>query len=171
MTVGDVNAVIALILAGAITLWATLLTFGIIFGEKSRRAAQLTESAPGKCIGIGALLGVSGIGIGLGLVNLKGVGGLLGWILLVGVLFLATIGASGLSRIAGARIRALSATQSELAGMARGAALLVLSGLLPGLGWLLVFPLQLFASIGAGMQAVFGRESLAAKREAQAQQQ
>ena len=173
MTQGDVLAVLAFILATLVTLWASILAAGLIFSEKTRHAAQLAEAAPGKTILAGAGLSAVGVGIGLVLINSKaGLLMLFGWILLSMTLCIAMIGSAGLARVVSGRMQSLAPTQSALAMLARGGALLIGAGLLPGVGWVLLFPLQLFASLGAGFQAVTSRERLPYEQPAtQTQQQ
>lgn len=172
MTSGDIQAYIAVILALLVTLWGAIVTIALLFTEKTTRAAMLIEQQPGRCIGIGLIPAVAGIVLGVTLLN-RGPLGLLGWVMLAGVLLLASVGSAGLARVVAARAQAMSPTQSPLLGLARGAGLLVLSGALPGLGWFLLFPLQVFASVGAGIQAVWWKKGpqIIAERQTQVQVQ
>ena len=159
MTFGDVLAYLAFILATASTLWAAILTIGLVFSKKVAHAAGLLEHTPGKTIGLGVVLALLGIGLGLVLLNSKnGLGMLIGWVFLAITLFVALIGSAGLALVLSGRMQRLAPTQSALAMLARGGALLIGAGMLPGVGWILLFPLQLFSSLGAGIQALTARE-------------
>lgn len=161
MTNGDVLAYISLLAAILVTLWAAILTVGLVFSAKTQHAAQLLERAPGRALGTGAGLGLLGVGLGLILLNSKnGLGMLIGWVLLAITLSIAMIGSAGLARVISGRMQHLAPTQSALSTLARGGALLIAAGALPAVGWILFFPLQLFASLGAGFQALTARERL-----------
>lgn len=159
MTNGDVLAYISFLAAILVTLWAAILTVGLVFSEKTRHASQLLEQSPGKMLGIGAVLALLGVGLGLVLVNTKnGVLMLVGWVLLGLTLGVAMIGSAGLARVLSGRMQTLAPTQSQLTLLARGGALLIAAGTLPAVGWVLFFPLQLFASLGAGFRALTAKE-------------
>jgi hypothetical protein len=83
---------------------------------------------------------------------------ILGILLLGLVAFTAVLGCSGLVEIAGARV-AQNTDNAPLPARGKAAALLLLAGLLPGVGWFLFFPLQLFAGVGSGLAVVFSRKS------------
>ncbi len=155
MTFGDVLAAIAAILATAVTLWAAVLMAGLVFPESTRRAAEALETQPMRLVGRGILVALLGVGLGLVLLNVPfGALKLAGWLLLLATLLMATLGAAGLATMLGDRMRGLAPERSAFAAMARGAALSVAAGCVPALGWLAIFPLQLFASLGAGLVAV-----------------
>ncbi|WP_395139501.1 hypothetical protein [Armatimonas sp.] len=173
MTNGDVLAYISVILTILVTLWATILAVGLVFTAKTQHAAQRLEQAPGRAIGVGIGLALGGIGLGVMLLNSKnGLFMLIGWVLLALTLCLAMVGSAGLARVVSARMQSMSPTQSALALLARSGALLIAAGALPAVGWVLLFPLQLFASLGAGFQALTARERRAYEQpvvQAQAQ--
>jgi hypothetical protein len=161
MTNGDVLAYISLLAAILVTLWAAILTVGLVFSAKTDHASQLLERAPGKAIGLGVVLALVGVGLGTVLLNSKnGLLMLIGWVLLGLTLGIAMMGSAGLAKIVSLRMQSLAPTQSRLALLARGGALLIAAGALPAVGWVLFFPLQLFASLGAGFQALTARERL-----------
>ena len=69
------------------------------------------------------------------------------------------MGGAGLSLAASRRIREMDPDASEFSALVRGAGVLVLSGLLPVLGWFGIAPVALLVSLGAGLKAVFARRS------------
>jgi hypothetical protein len=159
MTNGDVLFYVSIIVTILVTLWATILTVGLVFSSRTQHAAQLLERAPGRMLGIGAVLALAGIGLGLVLVNSKnGLVMFFGWVLLALTLCIAMVGSAGLAKLVSGRLQGLAPTQSALTALARGGALLLAAGGLPAVGWVLIFPLQLFASLGAGMQALTARQ-------------
>ena len=168
MTIGDVLAFALLIAASGITAWAAILAAGLLFSERARRASEILVQKPGAAIGRGALVAVLGFSIGIGLMNspaapLK----MFGIALMMGLLLVSTIGSAGLAAVLGSRIGKLAPNHSAFTVFARGAALLVAASYVPALGWFLLFPLQLFAGIGAGMAVL--RRGAAMEPEAQSQ--
>ena len=162
MTNGDVVFYLSIILTVLTTLWAAILAVGLLFSAKTRQAGQLLESAPGRAIGLGALQALLGIGLGIALLSSKnGLLMLFGWVLLALVLCVALVGSAGLAQLVSKRMQALAPEHSGLVVLARGGALLIATGALPAVGWVLLFPLQLFASLGAGFQALTSRERFA----------
>src|SRR4051812_9970196 len=98
MTIGDVNAMIAGVGASGVTLWASLLGISALFGERTRRAANVIEAQPGRTLGIGAALAVTAGAVGLIFVNQpNGLIKFIGWVLLAGLLAMAALGSAGLS--------------------------------------------------------------------------
>lgn len=155
MTFGDAFAYTMLILASGITIWAAILAAGLLFAARARRATDALESRPGAVLAQGTVVGAGGITLGLILMNLPPAPvKILGFVVLLLLALVATIGAAGMAAIAGTRIGTLSPDRSAFASFARGAAVLVAAALVPGLGWLLLMPLQVFAGVGAGMAAL-----------------
>lgn len=153
MRIGDVQAVLALVIATALGLWGALVVASLLFNKKTERAAYfLTERPTGTTV-LGAFLAVVGIGLGIGLMKAGGLAMFLGWVLLLFTLLVALIGCAGLTRVVAERMQPLSPV-SPFAATVRAAGLVVFSGFLPAFGWFLLFPLQLFAGLGAGIKAL-----------------
>ena len=162
MTSGDVNAVLYFVVIGAAALWAAIVALGLLFPARARRAEAALEARPGRLLVNGVALGVLGVGGGIAFLNApNGVVKLLGWLMLAVLLLLATLGSAGISRVAAGRIQTLDPGQSEFTALWRGSGLLVLAGLLPVFGWFVLFPLQLFLGVGAGLAALAKKRSSA----------
>ena len=169
MTIGEVNAVLYLVVIGAAALWAAIVAMGLLFSERTKRAEAALRDKGGRIVVNGVAIGVLGVGAGFGLMNAShGVVKLFGWLILSALLLVGTLGAAGLARLASSRIQSLDQSPSQFTSLWRGAGLLVLSGLLPAFGWFLLFPLQLFAGIGAGV-AVLAKNRTAESPVAQAE--
>ena len=65
---------------------------------------------------------------------------------------------SGPKPLTAERIQQVSPSPSPFASQVKAASILVLAGFLPAFGWFLLYPLQLFAGLGAGLSAVFVRQ-------------
>jgi len=76
------------------------------------------------------------------------------WIVVLAMLSLAALGGSGLAMLAADRVQEHEPRLSAYAALMRGAALVVVPGLLPVFGWFLVGPALLFVGVGAGVRAL-----------------
>ncbi|MGC4047373.1 MAG: hypothetical protein QM758_26530 [Armatimonas sp.] len=167
MTIGQVMAVVYSIVFGAAGLWAAILICGLLLSRRTTRAAAALELRPGKLALGGLLVGAIGIGGGLVMLNLKGIFVIVGWALLAGTLVLSLIGSAALAQLAGRRIQQLDDTRSSFTALWRGAGMLVLAGLIPAIGWFVLFPIMLLLSLGAGMTALTRDKTPALAAEAQ----
>lgn len=82
---------------------------------------------------------------------------LIGWIIYLLILVIASIGFSGLATLVAQRLNQLEPSLTPYGALSRGALFCVLATLVPILGWFVVAPLMGFASVGAGMEAIFAR--------------
>jgi len=76
------------------------------------------------------------------------------WVLVLGLLSLAALGGSGLAMLAADKVQEHEPQLSPYKALMRGAALIVVPGLLPVFGWFLVGPAMLFVGVGAGTRAL-----------------
>lgn len=159
LTFGDVLAFVAGILATGATLWAAILVSTLLFRERAMRAEIALAERPLKTLFLGAgIAGTAGIG-GIILLNLPhGLLKLMGWVVLLVLLSLATLGSGGLALRVSDGIRGMDEKLPTWATACRAAALLVAAGMLPVLGWFLLFPAMMLASLGAGWQAVMVKQ-------------
>lgn len=159
MTIGDVLALIAGVVSVCVSVWALLMGTALLFTRRTAAARTRLENHPLRALGIGALIvAVGGVG---GVVLLNQPNGLLklfGWALLLGLLAVSALGGGGLVLLASDRVRGMEPRFSAFAALGRGAGLLVVAGLVPLLGWFLIAPLMLVASLGAGCQALLRRD-------------
>jgi len=157
-TIGDVLAVIGIVVATVLSLWALVMAVTLLFGERTGRARERLEHSPGKVTLLGAVIAlVLGIVV-VALLNqpappLK----LVGWIIHLLMLVVGAIGFSGLAGLVAQRLTKLEPALSPYGALSRGALFCVLATLVPILGWFVVGPLMGFASIGAGIEAIFVR--------------
>ncbi|GIV17937.1 MAG: hypothetical protein KatS3mg022_3372 [Armatimonadota bacterium] len=157
-TIGDVLAVIGIIVVTVLSLWALVMATSILFRERTARAREQLEHSPGKVILLGAAVGlVLGVII-VALINqpapaLK----LVGWIIYLLMLVAGAVGFSGLATLVAHRLAKLEPALTPYSALSRGALLCVLATLVPILGWFVVGPLMGFASLGAGVEALFAR--------------
>ncbi len=149
MTIGDVLAVIAGLGALGVCGGATLLLAALAFPERTRKAAEAITAAPGRCLGrgLGVLFLIGGIALALGH-SAAGPVRLLGDVLWAGLFLVAALGGASIARLLGERIQADGTQMTPFAALTRGAALCVLAGFLPVVGWFLVTPLTALIALG-----------------------
>lgn len=160
---GDVLAVVAGIVGIGATLWAAIVVFAVLFPARVKRAALLAEQEWRKSLLWGAGVAFAAGGFGLILANQpNGLLRFVGWVLLLGLLAVAVLGAAGLADLTAKRVLRLNPGHSQLGATGRGAALLVAAGFLPILGWFAFFPVQALLALGAGARALLHRARVAA---------
>ncbi len=157
MIMADVSAVFGTLLALGIAFPGLMLILVLTFPAYTARAETRLTRTPWKSFFLGAMtLGIALVPI-IGLFNLPDSGaqffGFVGLAILFGA---ASIGAAGLTRALGKRLAALGLTASAAGETVRGAIALELAAIFPLVGWFLVIPIALIASLGAAVFAVFG---------------
>ncbi len=158
MTIGDVFAIIASVIAICLSEWALFMGMALIFQSRSREASRVVQVRPWRSLGIGfglmATIGAVSIAM---LYTPFPVVKLFGWVGIMTLLAVASLGASGLAQMIAGRIQRIESGVSGFGSLARGAGILVVAGLVPVFGWFVFGPLVLLVSIGVGVQALFAR--------------
>jgi hypothetical protein len=144
----DILAILSILTLFALSFPAYLALIGRLFPQAVQRAALRLTHTWWRCVSLGLMLAVAlAAPLGVLLLVPNGAAQLLGWVGLFGVLALAGIGGAGLAiRLGG---------EAPLAFW-RGAITLELAMALPVLGWFVVVPLCLSASLGATAFALMG---------------
>ena len=151
MTLGDVLAILALILLVGSAWAATILVVALAFPARVGRAEAKLTAAPGWCAGrgFGVVLGVGVLALllanGPGPVKLLAavVGGALGVV--------AALGSAAMVRLLGERIDTMGSPMAPYASLTRASVLYVTAGFLPVVGWFFVLPAALFLAVGSGI--------------------
>ncbi len=158
VTIGDVLAVVGVITATVLSLWALVLAMVLLFGKRTESACARIERFPGKVTLRGALVAVVlGLVVAALLNHPNGLFKLVGWVVYLLLLAAGAIGFSGLASLVAQRLTQVEPSLTPLAALSRAALLCVLATLVPFLGWFVVAPLMGFASLGAGLEALFAR--------------
>jgi hypothetical protein len=158
MTLADVFATVVVLAIAGVGFPSLVLLVTLLFPTRVTRAAEHAAARPGWVLGVGALALVTLL-IFMSIVSntLAGPGKLLSLLGVIASLAVSSIGFSGLSRRVARQMKTEppdSASHSELFA---AAALVELACALPLVGWLVVLPLVLLTSFGAGVLAVAGR--------------
>ena len=150
VTIGDVFSVVSVLIGIGVTSWAFLLMCSLLFASRMEIAHQAVVSSSKKCAGLGVL--VTGGGF-FGLIKL------LGLLMIASYFALAAVGASGVALVAASRLKDQSSALSDYHAFSRASGFLVMSALLPVLGWFLFAPLLLLVSSGAGFRAMLSKQA------------
>ncbi|HWD39105.1 MAG TPA: hypothetical protein VG944_09680 [Fimbriimonas sp.] len=153
-TIGDVLAVVAILVGLGLTSWALMISLSLLFPERVMRAKGAAEEGVWKSAAIGAaFLLVGTIGFIMAVQPLPMIR-LVGWVVTLAVLSCGALGAAGLGHVAGNAIRRMSPDMPEYPAFVRGSAFLVTASMLPVFGWLAFGPAVLIVSIGCGVRAL-----------------
>ncbi len=163
MTLGDVLAVVAGLLAFVATWTAILLATALLFPATTARAQQRVQAKPWRSFFLGVAVCLIGGGTAVALLNLPDPGAkVLGWVLFGLLWGCLLLGAAGIAQLLGARIRAQSPGLSPFAGLVYGSLILGVAQLFPGIGWFFLAPLAWLCALGAGVAALWpGRKNQA----------
>ncbi len=154
VTIGDVLAIVAVLVGLGVTAWALMVCCGLLFPLRVDRARMEAERHPWSNIGTGVLVLVPGLfGAVLQTPPVPGVK-LVGWMLILTVLGIGALGAAGLGHLAGRTLNRMAPDMQEYPAFVRGSAFLVTAAMLPILGWFAFGPLILLAALGAGARAL-----------------
>jgi hypothetical protein len=134
----------------AVMVWASLMLPGPV-----GRARTRLERRPWASFFLGAALWGITFGFITVVLQAKGPAQLIGWMMVAPFLASAAIGGGAVARIAAERLRPLTKSDSEAVSLVGGAFCTVLAGLVPLVGWALVFPIISCSSMGAGVVALF----------------
>jgi hypothetical protein len=156
MTIGDILAVIAAILAIAATWAATIIACALLFQARSQQARDRLAAAPGRIFLRGLMFTAVAL-IVAGIVNSSHSGPtrILAGAILSALLLASALGGSGIVRLIAARINAADDTVNSFANLGRATGLYVAAGFLPVVGWFVLAPLALVFSVGAATAALF----------------
>lgn len=151
MTIGDVLAILALIMLVGSAWAATILVVALAFPVRVARAGAKLTAAPGRCAGrgLGVLLGV--VLLAIVLYNGPGPVKLLAALVVGAAGVVAALGSAAMVRLLGERIDAMGSPMAPYASLTRASVLYVTAGFLPVVGWFFVLPAALFLAVGSGV--------------------
>ncbi len=159
ITIGDSFAVVALLGGICLSAWALMMAIALVFPGKAEHAKSRLVNRPWASFFIGLLIWAT-----VGIVSIAFLASplppakLVGWMGILGLASVAAIGSAGLASLASERLKALAPEQTHYACLSKSAAYIVISGIVPVLGWFLIVPFLIFASTGAGMAALLVRD-------------
>lgn len=156
MTIGDVLAVVTLILAICFAAWGCIIAFALLFPKRSNAARKEWTEHPYRSLICGVL--VTGVLLTIAIAMIASpppLAKVFGMVMLVYILAQATIGVSGMAEEIGARIASNNSEMSRYASIAASAKLIVFGMLIPFLGTFLIAPLLLAGGFWTGQFGKF----------------
>ena len=136
------------------TLAALLVLLPILLPNRVARAQQVAQNSPGRSFVIG-LVNLIFFGVVATIFTQGGdVGGLIALFIAMAIFAIMAVGLAAINQIVQAR---LYPNDSGVKVGLKTAALLIAGGLVPLLGWLVVTPILLLISLGAGIIALVRR--------------
>jgi hypothetical protein len=152
--IGDVTTVFALLAAMGIVFPGMLLAWSLLFPGMVERSRERVARTPGKTLVFGLIVSFAA-SIPIGILN--ALAGPFQFVAYLGGfvwLTLATIGAAGIALMMGERLRGHGVNATTPGGLLRGAIALEFAVVFPVIGWFIVFPIVLLASVGASVLAL-----------------
>jgi len=156
----DMYAIFGSLILVGISYPALLTFFWLLFPEKVEMARIQVSEKPKKSFSLGILSGVlAAIPAAILFALPSQFTQVLGWIWLVLVLGIASIGAAGIAAEIGLRMNWKNdGGFQSLGAFIRGAAILELASVFPIIGWLLIIPIGTLLSLGGAVSAIFKKK-------------
>ncbi len=157
----DVYAVFGTLLALGIAFPGMLMAWWLLFPGVVGRAGARAAGDPWRCLGVG-LLGAIGLSIPIGVLLALpfGPAKFLGFMLLLLVLTAASLGAAGIAAQMGERLGdRVGGAATGPGAFLRGAVALELAAAFPFIGWFILIPLAILASLGAVLLTLLRRQT------------
>jgi len=156
----DMYAIFGSLILVGISYPALLTFFWLLFPEKVEMARIQVSEKPKKSFSLGILTGVlAAIPAAILFALPSQFTQVLGWIWLVLVLGIASIGAAGIAAEIGLRMNWKNdGGFQSLGAFIRGAAILELASVFPIIGWLLIIPIGTLLSLGGAVSAIFKKK-------------
>lgn len=152
----DVQMIFGILLLLGIAFPGMLTAYWLLFPATVERAQTRIEKTPWKSFWLGVvLLIVAAIPVGILFSAGGGVGQFLGWVVAAAALTVSGIGAAGIAAKMGSLLAHRSDDLSSAAAFVRGAIALELMAVFPLIGWFIVIPLAIVASLGSTAFAIF----------------
>ena len=155
MTLAQVWAITGLILLTMVTWACILATVALLLPRQSGKAEATLEGSPVACFFGGLGMAIFLI-FGLVLLNVPFPAvKTLGFLLVLALAGIMTIGSAGVVRLISKRIGQMTGDKSSFQSLIRGSFIYSFGLNVPLLGWLLFAPLAILFSLGAGISGLF----------------
>lgn len=156
----DMYAIFGSLIMVGISYPAMLTTWWLLFPEQVENVRIRISEKPKRSFGFGILAGaIAAIPTAVLFQLPSQLTQVLGWIWLVVLLGAASLGAAGIAAEIGLRLNWKNDGRFQSQGaFIRGAAILELASAFPVIGWLLIFPIGTFVSLGGAVYAIFKKK-------------
>lgn len=155
MTQAQVQAAMAVVVVLIATWAGTMMAVALLLPKQAKRAGEALNGMPWVCgaTGLGlamlVILGFVLVGIPAPVVKLAG------FLLLLGLGALLSIGGAGIALLMGERISEMSGARTSFTALVRGSVVYSLAVGFPFIGWFLFAPLSIVFALGAGVVALW----------------
>jgi hypothetical protein len=155
MTQAQVQAAMAVVVV-LISTWAgTMMAVALLLPKQAKRASEALNGVPWICGATGLGLAILTI-VGFALLNVPAPPvKLLGFLMLMGLGALLSLGGAGIALLMGERISELSGARTSFTALVRGSVVYSLAIGFPFIGWFLFAPLSIVFALGAGVVALW----------------
>lgn len=154
MTLAQVQAAVAVVAILIVTWSGLLMAVALLIPDHTSRAEQALDNSPRRCFLIGVAM-VGAIVLGLVLLNIPNplvkLAGFLGLLWISGIL---TLGAAGIARMMGKRTSEISGAKSSFGALVSGTLIYSMAIGFPFVGWFVFAPFSLICALGAGVSAL-----------------
>jgi hypothetical protein len=157
----DIYAIFGFMILLGLSYPALLTIWWLIFPERVERARIRITERPKRIFGMGILFGLIGAIPMVILFSLPSqFTKVLGWLWLVVLLGVSSLGSAGISAEIGLRLNWKNdGAYQSLGAFLRGAVLWELAAVFPVIGWLLIIPLGTLISLGGAVPVVFKKKT------------
>lgn len=157
-TIGDVLMVFGGAIAISFALWATVMIVSLSFPVLSARMAQGVQRRLGRMVLIGLAVSLPVLLTALVLVNVPNPAAkIVGFAMLMTYLGVTAVGSAGIVRTVAERIRETAPEVSHYGATTRAAMLFVAALNVPFVGWFVLAPVCIAASVGSVTVGLFSK--------------
>ncbi len=162
---GSTLFVTSLLVGLFVSMTAYFLLVRAVWPRFAERVTLRWQQHPVRSFFLGLPIGVVLFGASAGLLNLPGGAKGIGFVAASLTAGFTLAGMSGLAGRIGAGLAKPNDEGSEWRQTLRGGVVLVISCLMPLLGWFLIFPIALVGGVGAAAQALFSKSKAPARAD------
>ncbi len=163
---GEIVGLLLIIVGSFFSIVALLVLLIFLIPRRVARTRQVIQTAPGRSFVIGLVNALFFLVIAFAFLQGGQGGGLLALIIVLALLALAAVGLAGIALLLRERIYPESAKgELGMSASVKTAVLLLLAGLLPFLGWLVLTPLVMLVALGASIIVLVRRDGRQVEQE------
>jgi len=155
MTLAQVQAAVAVVVALIFTWAGLVMAVAVLLPGHTRRAEQALVEAPRRAFGVGVVIALLALGAAMLVAQPNPAGKLAGLALLLLFAAMLTVGSAGIASVMGSRIAEMSGARTSFGMLVRGSLVFSLAVFFPVIGWYLFAPLSALCALGAGAVALW----------------
>lgn len=140
-----------------LSLIASVLLAGALFGAATARAAELTARRPLRSIAVGLPVTVTATLLALGALQGGGAAKAVGAVVASATVASMLTGLAAVGLVVGSRMWARTDELQPYRRLLRGSVVVVVASVFPFFGWFVVFPLALSAGVGGLLRSLVAR--------------